>query len=495
MIRWLLSTVFGVAVLGGGAAMTGAVTAGSSQPAGTVTIQVRSAGAGFSYALPPSSVATFKWTPGSTAVSIWRTTAVASGTGLTAKLAPTSATFGAQTTQAPAIDVNPVVTYQRIDGFGGALTDSSASLIAASPQRMQIMTGLFGATGARFDFARLPMGASDFIAQATTGSYDDLASGTDPNLDKFSVAHDATATIPLLQQARRLSPQLKLLSTPWSAPGWMKFGGSLDGICAGNANFLQNRFYAAYASYFVKYVQAYENKYGLPIYMVSLQNEPETCNSTYPTMNMTPTDEATFAVALRSALDASGLGAVKILGYDGNWADGSLTTYPQQLVGVSAPGRAAIAAVGYHCYGGDPSAQTAFHAADPGTAIYFTECTGGAWSTGTAANLVWEVRNNLIEPLRDWAQASTYFNLALDPSDGPHVGGCTNCRGMLTIDNAHGTYAENEDYYYWAQFSKFVDPGATRIDSPDLGTGSIQTVAFRNPDGSIVLVALNPAPG
>src|SRR5436305_833484 len=87
-------------------------------------------------------------------------------------------------------------------------------------------------------------------------------------LPATSVAHDTAATIPLLQQARALSPSLKLLATPWSAPGWMKIGGTFNGSCFAAANYLRNELYGAYARYFAKFVRAYQGTYDLPIYMV-----------------------------------------------------------------------------------------------------------------------------------------------------------------------------------------------------------------------------------
>ena len=39
--------------------------------------------------------------------------------------------------------------------------------------------------------------------------------------------------------------------------------------------------------------------------------------------------------------------------------------------------------------------------------------------------------------------------------------------------------------------AKFVKPGAVRVDSTGYGQGGVENVAFRNPDGSIVLVAVN----
>jgi glucosylceramidase len=123
-----------------------------------------------------------------------------------------------------------------------------------------------------------------------------------------------------------------------------------------------------------------------------------------------------------------------------------------------------------------------------------TECTGGSWATNAASNFVWDLQNLLIEPSRNWSKGSLYWSIALDPNGNPHVGGCAGCRGMVTV-NSNGTYTKNEDYYAWGHFSKFVAPGAVRVDSTDLGAGSIETAAFRNPDGSIVLVALNSGSG
>lgn len=420
---------------------------------------------------------------------VWLTTT--SGSNLATTLAQqASVTFGAPTSQAPSIDITSTTSYQTIDGFGGAMTDSAAWLIYNSPQRAAIMNDLFSGSGAQFNFLRLPMGASDL--SLSNYSYDAMPAGqTDPSLANFSVSHDTSYIIPLLQQARNLAPDLKINATPWSAPGWMKIGDSYVGSCSGANNYLNPSYYTAYANYFAKFVQAYQG-YNLPIYMVSMQNEPRNCNGTYGTMNMEPADQANFATKLRTALNNSGASGTKILGWDHNWYEnGNPTGYPQALIAANA---GAVDAIGYHCYDspdGAYSVQSAFRTAYPSEQVYFTECTGGGWATNHAANFVWELKNNLIGPVRNWARASTYFSLALDPSGGPTVGGCDNCRGMLTVNNSNGTYTKNEDYYAWAHFSKFVDAGAVRVASTDLASSGLSNVAFRNPDGSIVLVALN----
>jgi glucosylceramidase len=435
-------------------------------------------------------------------VQVWTTTTSSADT-LALQLAhEPDVTFGAQTSQTPQITVNPNATYQTIQGFGGAMTDTTAYLIDHSPERAQITNDLFGSSGAHFDFLRFPMGASDL--SLSNYSYDDMPSGqTDPTLAHFSVAHDTAYLIPVLQQALSLDHGIKIDATPWSAPAWMKNGDTFVGDCTGTENYLNPKYYSAYADYFAKFVSAYSS-YGIPIYMVGMQNEPQNCSSGYATMNLDATgpnpSEAAFAPYLRSALDVSGHGDVQILGYDHNWygPNGEATTYPQQLMAAAG---ADVNAIGYHCYStpngvNDPyDVQTTFHDAYPKTPVYFTECSGGSWAPDAAGNLDWEALNNIIGPMSNWAVASDFWTMATDPAAGPNVananGGCGDCRGMVTIDNSNGTFTLNEDYYIWAQFSKFVQPGAVRIGSPDLENSDLPNIAFRNPNGSIALVVLN----
>jgi glucosylceramidase len=422
-------------------------------------------------------------------VQVWRT--ATSGASLVEPMSQQpSRRLGPPSTTSNVIGVDSARTYQTIDGFGGAMTDSAAWLIYNSPKRTAIMKDLFGPGGAAYSMIRLPLGASDIALSNFFYDY------TCCDLGDFSVGHDAGYIIPILGQARQLNPSVRIVGTPWSAPGWMKYGGSFAGSCGSGLNYLQSFYYTTYAAYLAKFVTAYRATYGIPIHALSIQNEPRNCNSTFATMNMEPADQAKFALDLRTALDSAGFGGVKIIAWDHNWYEGGApTTYPQSVLSYNGgQARQAIDGVAYHCYespAGGYSVQTTFHNAYPSEEVHFTECTGGSWSTDAAANLVWAMQNNLIGPLRNWARTSMYWSIALDPYNGPYVGGCTTCRGMLTVDNATGTYRKNGEYYVWKHFSKVVQPGAVRIDSSDLGSGSIQTVAFRNPDRSIALIALN----
>jgi glucosylceramidase len=385
------------------------------------------------------------------------------------------------------VTVDPTTQYQQMDGFGGSLTDSSAWLIwnkLSASQQTTLMQQLFSpSNGIGISFLRQPMGATDFSASGNY-SYDDMPSGqTDPNLTNFSVTHDAAYIIPLLKQALSINPNIKVVALPWSPPAWMKSTGTMNG---GNMN---TAYFPSLAQYFVEFVQAYGQQ-GIPIYALSVQNEPLYSTTGYPSEYLAATDESTFiANNLGPALSTAGLGNVKIFGYDHNWDN---PAYPESVLGSSAAQY--LAGSSFHCYAGDPSAQSTVKAAFPAKDIWFTECSG-ITSSAFAGDLVWNAEHLLIGATRNWARSVSLWNLALDQNSGPRNGTCSNCRGVVTIDDsvspANVTF--NVEYYILGHLGKFVISGAHRIDSNTFGAGSIEDVAFQNPDGSIVLLVLNSA--
>lgn len=414
-----------------------------------------------------------------TAVSVWETTADQSQL-----LAPqTGATFAPGSSSASqTITVDPSTTYQSMTGFGASLTDSSAWLIDNSPQRNTIMSKLFDPnTGIGLDFLRQPIGASDFARSVY--SYDDMPSGqSDPTLANFSIAHDDSYILPLLQQALQLNPATTVMATPWSAPGWMKSSGSMIGGSLNTAD------YQVYANYLVKFLQAYKAA-GVPVALLSPQNEPEYSPSNYPGSTLSSSDETNLiADYLGPAIKAAGLNT-GILAYDHNWDD---TSYPSAILGDAAAAQY-TAGVAWHCYAGDPSAQTTVHNAYPTKDTYFTECSGSQSSDPAntfSDSLDWQAENLIIGATRNWAKSVVTWNMALDPSGGPSMN-CTTCTGVVTVDNTAGTAAYNAEYYVLGQASKFVKPGAVRLDSNTFGSGNVEDVAFRNPDGSTAMVVLN----
>ncbi|TDV56557.1 discoidin domain-containing protein [Actinophytocola oryzae] len=410
-------------------------------------------------------------------------------------------TFGTTPSTQPTIVVDPDRRYQAVDGFGASITDSSATVLAglAPAARADTMRRLFDPVrGIGVSFLRQPVGSSDFTASAQHYTYDDVPVGqTDFALRHFSIDHDKAAILPLLREARRLNPSLSVMATPWSPPAWMKTTGSLVGGQLRD----DPAVYDAYARYLVKFVQAYA-KAGVPVDLLSVQNEPQNrAPAGYPGTDMPVAQQLKVIAALGPMLRRASP-RTKILAYDHNWAthpnDGDTETdYPYQI--LRSPAARWIAGTAYHCYYGDPSAQTALHNAFPDEGIWFTECSGSHGPTDPPDKvfrdtLVWHARNVVLGTTRNWARSAVNWNIALDSTGGPHNGGCDTCTGLVTVQ-ADGSVTTDAEYYTIGHLSKFVKPGARRIASTSFGTtgwnGQIMDVAFRNPDGSTALIVHN----
>jgi glucosylceramidase len=387
--------------------------------------------------------------------------------------------FASATATGNVIDVDEKQTYQTVEGFGAAFTDTAAYLLneVATPASRAVINDLFtrDGNGIGLSFMRNPMGASDLARSRY--SYDDLPAGqTDSTLASFSVAHDQADIIPLILEARRLNPQLKIMANPWSPPGWMKTSGSMIG------GSLLESMDDPFANYFVKYIQAYAAA-GISTDYISLQNEPLYVPTDYPGMSM---DAATQTAVLRDhvlpALAANSL-ATRVLVYDHNW---DTPSYPQTVLADSTIlGSPAVAGIAWHGYGGTAGAMSTLHNQFPLKGNFETEHSGGTW----VANQVKADFEEITQVMRNWGRAYVKWSLAVDQNLGPHDGGCGTCTPIVTVNNPSGAATEAAEYYTLGHFSKFVLPGAVRIYSSN--NEGVVSVAFVNPDGSRVLVAWN----
>lgn len=381
------------------------------------------------------------------------------------------------------IDVDTTRRYQTIVGFGAALSDASAWLIQHTltpPRRDSLLQELFGREpGIGFSFVRVDVGSSDFSLRHY--SYDDGAKGAfDSTLANFSIAPDREETLPILKQALTINPRLTVMASPWSAPAWMKTSSSLI------KGTLRPEAYSLFAEYFRKFIEAYAAE-GVPVHLISLQNEPHFEPDNYPGMRLTPAQRALLVREHFGPLFARVGIKTQILDWDHNWDE------PNSPLAVLADSgaRRFVAGVAWHCYGGEVSAQSTVHDKYPDKDTYFTECSGGEWAPKFADNLVWNVRTLIIGATRNWARGVLMWNLALDEKHGPHTGGCADCRGVVTINSTDGSIVRNEEYYAFAHASRFVRPGAVRVASSS-GVEGIESVAFQNADdGSIALIVVN----
>lgn len=385
-------------------------------------------------------------------------------------------------TTSPVIAIDAATKYQQIEGFGAALTGSSAYLInekMTTSQRNQLLYELFDPiNGIGISYLRTTIGASDFSLSDYT--YDDMPAGqTDYDLQNFSIAKE-TDVIPVLQKITSIVPGINIMGSPWSPPAWMKTSGSMKG------GKLKTDAYDAYAQYFVKYIQAFKNE-GITISAITPQNEPLYYTAGYPCTDMNATEQLNFIKnSLGPAFQSAGL-STKIVVYDHNWDHPEYAT----TILADAAASAFIAGSAFHAYGGNVAAMSSVHDAFPNKDLYFTEISGTV-GTDFSADLQWNMANVFIGTTKNWSKTALMWNLALDQSNGPTNNGCTECRGVVTINNATGAVSRNVEYYAIGHFAKFVRPGAYRIKSTvSADIANVDHVAFINTDNTKVIVVSN----
>ena len=384
-----------------------------------------------------------------------------------------------QLTSKDTVFIDEGIQYQKIEGFGYTLTGGSAYLLHQMPlqNRAAILKELFGQgpNDLNINYLRISIGASDL--DATVFSYDDLKEGeVDPDLKKMSIAKDQEFLIPILKEIQSIQPNLKLIASPWSPPVWMKDNGKSKG------GHLLTKYYETYAQYFVKYIQLMRAE-GLQMNAVTIQNEPEHGGNN-PSMLMSAAEQTIFIKNhLGPAFKKQGI-TTEIVIWDHN-ADNP--NYPIQILNDSVA-KSFISASAFHLYLGHESALSKLHQAHPDKKIYFTEQWTGAKGS-FEGDFMWHMQHIVIGTMSNWSSMVLEWNLANDPTYGPHTpGGCTECLGALTITGSD--LKRNVSYYIIGQVAPFLPAGSVRIQTTSSNT-QIQSIGFKRPDGKKVLVALN----
>ena len=420
-------------------------------------------------------------------VKAWITTTTANGVARGLEPIDSTAFNAVSQDSAIAIKIDETIRYQKWEGAGASFTDGAAWLVhqVVKPElRDSLMTMLFDPDkGIGVSYLRNPMGSSDLTLERYT--YDDSAADkNDSTLPHFSIDHDRQDVLPMTKLARKLNPDLTLMMNAWSPPGWMKSNGSVvDGG-------ILPRYYSHHAYYYVNTIKAYEAE-GVHINYVTLNNEPTCCDSIdYPSVRIMGTDAMkTMLKSYWLPLFAREKVTTKILLLDFNYSFFDLVQ--PFLTDGQIKNSPSIGGIAFHGYDGDPSVQTAIfdqYEYD----IFFTEWSG--WADGRDQQE--RDMRMMVSVIRNFGKSFVKWPVASDEQNGPHIGGCGGCKGLVRVwrfDQAKtGQFDYRIDYYDIGHITKFVRNGAYRIYS----TGSMQllNVAFQNPDGSIALLVFNDTP-
>lgn len=409
------------------------------------------------------------------------------------------------------IKLMPEEMFQTITGFGGSFTESSAYLLnnLGEENRKKIIEAYFGDSGAKYSLTRTHINSCDFSLK----NYSYAPIEGDKELKNFSIEEDKDDIIPMIKDAMAVSKDgFKIISSPWTAPPWMKDNNSYVG------GKLLPEYYDTWALFFSKYFDAYKAE-GIDIWGITVENEPLGNGNNWESMHFTPEEMTSFVENhLGPRLEADGKSDIKILGYDQNrehleeWVD---VMYENEATSKYYAGAA------IHWYASTyevfPEALQYAHNKAPDKHLIQSEACVDAevphwqddlwyWSKeGTDWGWDWapeedkkfhpkyvpvyRYARDIIGCLNNWVDGWVDWNMVLDRQGGPNW--FKNwCVAPVIVDPEADEVYFTPIYYTLSHFSKFIRPGATVIGLENTDESLLITAA-KNPDGTIAVVLLN----
>jgi glucosylceramidase len=421
-----------------------------------------------------------------TTVQVWTTSPAPDQ-----RLAHTETTTLRPGAQPPESDVSifvrPAQRDQTMLGIGGAITDASAEVFARlSPAKQaELMTAYYDPQrGIGYTLLRTTIHSSDF----SSGSYTYVDEG-DAALKTFSIAHDRRWRLPMLHAAiAAAGGHLTTYASPWSAPAFMKTNGSL--LQGGQ---LKPEYADAWARYIAAFVHAYEAE-GIPLWGITVQNEPM-ATQRWESMIFTAEEERDFLKNhLGPVMAKEGLGDRKIIVWDHNR---DLMVQRAAVIFDDPQASRYAWGLGFHWYetwaGGAPmhANVAAVHRAWPQKHLLLTEATVEGFDPARLHDWKNAERygSQIIRDLDAGAEGWTDWNVLLDEHGGPnHVGNF--CFAPVHADSRTGELVYTPSYWYLGHFSKFIRPGARRVEATS-SRSSLATTAFENTDGRLAVVVMN----
>ena len=346
------------------------------------------------------------------------------------------------------------------EGCGVAITGSSCYNLSLmdKEERQSLLKKIYSPSGLNCSVGRLSIGSSDYSAEIYT--YDDVKD--DIALEHFSIDRDKEYIIPIIKEILEIKPDLKLLASPWSPPGWMKTGGSLGG------GHMREKYLDCYAEYLIKYIKAYRSE-GIKLYAITPQNETASSqNGKMPACIWHPDIEAKFVGILKKKIDENNIN-IKIWIYDHDYlgvprVDWCLSEYPN--LKNECDGMA------FHYYGGSIEQTALLRKKYPNLELHFTE--GGPRLFENYGTDWCKWTTMVIRAMRLGYSSFTGWNLMLDETGGPNVGPFF-CGGLVTRNSIDGSLSYSGQYKAFRHFA-MVSPEAEiyplkfdRSDKPMFG--------------------------
>ena len=374
------------------------------------------------------------------------------------------------------ICVFPQIEYQTIKGFGGAFSEAASTTLdkLSKAKREKIIKLYFDEEeGIGYNVGRVHMNSCDF----SLGNYS-CVEENDETLESFNVNRDKESVIPMIKDALKYG-DIDIFASPWSPPAYMKTNGQMN-----KGGKLKEEYRELWSQFYVKFIEEYK-KEGIAISGITVQNEPK-ATQTWDSCVYTAEEEAEF---VRDYLGKK----MKDIGVRVMFWDHNKERMVERALAMLSSGEndKYIDGIAFHWYTGDHFEQLEmFHKLYPDKDIVFSEgCYEYSKGAEDTVKIGEKYAHDMIGNFNNYCNTFCDWNLLLNSEGGPnHVGNF--CDAPIMADTDKDEIDIHESYYYIGHFSKYVKKGAKRIGSSKWND-EIETVSFKNPDGSIVSVVLN----
>ncbi|WMJ86382.1 glycoside hydrolase family 30 protein [Anaerocolumna sp. MB42-C2] len=378
------------------------------------------------------------------------------------------------------VNIYPGIEYQTFHGFGGAITEAAGYAYSklSKANQEKVIDKYFGKDGNRYNMIRTHIDSCDF----SLNNYEAMSDPEDVEMKSFTLARDEKYILPLLSagQEKKGEP-FDLMLTPWSPPAFMKTNEDRN-----HGGKLKAEFMGFWAEYICRYIKEYENK-GFSVNRITVQNEPEAVQS-WDSCIFTGEEEKVFLRDyLYPALVKNNLSHVKVNIWDHN----KERLYERAKATIDAETDKMVDGIAFHWYTGDHfEAIGITRDAYPGKELLFTEgCVEYSRFSASQLQNAQMYAHDIIGNLNAGMTGFLDWNIFLDEKGGPnHVNNF--CDAPIMIDTENDTYEEKLSFDYIGHFSRYIEKDAKRIAFTKY-TDRLEMTALKNPDGSIVMVALN----
>lgn len=378
------------------------------------------------------------------------------------------------------INLYPEIEYQTLIGFGGAITEAAGYAFSklSKVNQEKVLERYFGTEGNNYRIVRTHIDSCDF----SLGVYSAMTDPEDKEMTSFTLDRDEQYILPLLREAQEKSGEpLDIMLSPWSPPAFMKTNG--EKVHGGK---LKPEYREFWAEYVCRYIKEYEKK-GLKVSRVTIQNEPAAVQSWDSCIYTAEEEKEFLRDYLYPAFVKNGLSHIKINIWDHN----KELLYERAKRIIDKDTNPMVDGVAFHWYSGDHfEAISITHDAFPDKEMIFTE--GCVEYSRFGTNQLHNARmyaHDIIGNLNAGMTGFIDWNILLDKKGGPnHVGNY--CDAPIMIDTEKDTFEVKLSCDYIGHFSRYIKKGAKRIAFSQY-TADLDVTAFKNTDGSIVLVMLN----